>query len=120
MKRLAAMRRMFAETLEGVQIAIGNLVGARLRSALTTLGIVIGVMTVIAIVAIIQGLNKSFEAQIANLGAHTLYVSKWAWFTQGRDAWWELRNRKDMGKKELHAVEQQATLATVVAPQLFT
>jgi len=120
MKRLAAIRRVLAETLEGVQIAVGNLVGARLRSALTTLGIVIGVMTVIAIVAIIQGLNKSFEAQIANLGAHTLYVSKWAWFTQGRDAWWELRNRKDMGRKELAAVEREATLATVVAPQMFS
>jgi putative ABC transport system permease protein len=120
MKRLAALRRVFAESLEGVQIAIGNLVGARLRSFLTTMGIVIGVMTVIAIVAIIQGLNKSFEAQIANLGAHTLYVSKWAWFTSGREAWWELRNRKDMGRKELEAVEREATLATAIAPMGMT
>jgi putative ABC transport system permease protein len=113
---VAALRRGLAETLEGVQIAVENLTGARLRSFLTTLGIVIGVMTVIAIVAIIQGLNTSFQAQIANLGAHTLYVSKWAWFTNSRDAWWELRNRKDMGKRELDAVERQATLATAVAP----
>ncbi len=116
MRALDAVRRVAAESLEGVQIAVENLVGARLRSFLTTLGIVIGVMTVITIVAIIQGLNTSFQAQIANLGAHTLYVSKWAWFTNGRDAWWELRNRKDMGKRELAAVEKQATLATAVAP----
>jgi len=116
MKRLAAIRRGFAETSEGVQIAVENLIGARLRSFLTTLGIVIGVMTVITIVAIIQGLDKSFQSQIANLGAHTLYVSKWAWFTNGRDAWWELRNRKDMGKRELEAIERQASLAIAVAP----
>ncbi len=120
MKRMAAVRRGFAESLESLQIAVENLVGARLRSFLTTLGIVIGVMTVIAIVAIIQGLNTSFQAQIANLGAHTLYVSKWAWFAQGRDAWWELRNRKDLGKRELEAVERQATLATAVAPMGMT
>ncbi len=116
MKRVAAVRRSFAEGAEGVQIAVENLVGARLRSFLTTLGIVIGVMTVITIVAIIQGLDTAFEAQIGNLGAHTLYVSKWAWFANGRDAWWELRNRKDMGKRELEAIEHQATLATAVAP----
>ncbi len=110
------MRRAFAETMESVQIAVENLIGARLRSFLTTLGIVIGVMTVITIVAIIQGLDKSFQAQIANLGAHTLYVSKWAWFTNSRDSWWELRNRKDIGKRELEAIERQATLALAVAP----
>ena len=120
MKRLAELRRTWAEALEGVQIAVGNLVGARLRSFLTTLGIVIGVMTVIAIVAIIQGLNKSFEAQIANLGAHTLYVSKWAWFTNTREAWWELRNRKDMGRKELDAIERESALATAIAPMGMT
>ena len=120
MRRVDALRRAFAETLEGMQIAVENLIGARLRSFLTTLGIVIGVMTVIAIVAIIQGLNTSFQSQIANLGAHTIYVSKWAWFTTGREAWWELRNRKDMGRRELDAVERQATLATAVAPMGMT
>ena len=114
------MKRVLAETLEGFQIALENLVGARLRSFLTTLGIVIGVMTVITIVAIIQGLNTSFQAQIANLGAHTLYVSKWAWFSSGRDEWWELRNRKELGKRELEAIEQDATLAVAVAPMGMT
>ncbi|MBL8913287.1 MAG: ABC transporter permease [Archangium sp.] len=114
------MKRAFAESLESLQIAVENLVGARLRSFLTTLGIVIGVMTVITIVAIIQGLNTSFQTSIASLGAHTLYVSKWAWFANGRDEWWELRNRKDLGKRELEAIDRQATLAVAVAPMGMT
>jgi putative ABC transport system permease protein len=108
--------RALAEAGEGVRIALGNLYGARLRSFLTTLGIVIGVMTVIAIVAIIQGLNRSFEAQIGNLGANTLYVAKWKFFNTSDD-WWEMRNRKSLGREELQAVEREATLATAVAPQ---
>jgi putative ABC transport system permease protein len=112
--------RALSETLEGVRIAVANLVGARLRTFLTTLGIVIGVMTVIAIVAIIQGLNQSFEAQIANLGAHTLYVSKFAWFAEGRDQWWEMRNRKDLGRKELEAVQREAIHASAIAPMAMT
>jgi len=117
--RLAArwrgLRRFLAEAGEGVRIALLSLTGARLRSFLTTLGIVIGVMTVIAIVAIIDGLNASFAAQVGGLGANTLYVSKWKWMTTSED-WWSIRNRKDMGKAELEAVIREATLAAAVAP----
>jgi putative ABC transport system permease protein len=112
--------RASAEWAEGLRIALGNLVGARLRSALTTLGIVIGVMTVIAIVAIIQGLNASFEAQISTLGANTLYVSKFAWIAQGRDQWWEMRNRKDLGRNELEAIERDSLHAVAIAPMAMT
>jgi putative ABC transport system permease protein len=105
------------EVAEGLRIALGSLLGARLRSFLTTLGIVIGVMTVIAIVAIIQGLNAAFQEQIANLGAHTIYVSKYQWISQGQGEWWQMRNRKDVGLAELEAVQREATLATAVSPQ---
>ena len=111
-----AVVRALSETAEGVRIAASNLVGARLRSFLTTLGIVIGVMTVIAIVAIIQGLNQSFEAQVATLGAHTVYVSKFAWIAGGPAEWWAMRNRKDIGRKELEAVRREALHATAIAP----
>jgi putative ABC transport system permease protein len=121
---MSRLRRAFvrgsAEVAEGLRIALGNLFGARLRSALTTLGIVIGVMTVIAIVAIIQGLNASFEAQISTLGANTVYVSKFAWIAQGRDQWWEMRNRKDLGRDELEAVERDSVHAEAIAPMAMT
>ncbi len=110
--------RAYAEIAEGVRIAVSSLATARLRSFLTTLGIVIGVMTVIAIVAIIQGLNRSFEAQMGNLGAHTLYVSKWKWF-HASDEWWEMRNRKNLGPIELRAIEEEALSATAVAPMAW-
>ena len=84
---MKALRRARAELLEGFRIAFGALAGARLRTFLTTLGIVIGVSTVIAIVAIIQGLDRSFEEQIQFLGAHTLYVDRHPWI-QSDDTWW--------------------------------
>jgi putative ABC transport system permease protein len=112
--------RATSETGESVRIALSALVGAPLRSFLTTLGIVIGVTTVIAIVAIIQGLNASFEAQIANIGAHTIYVSKFAWFAQGRGEWFAMRNRKDLGRDELETVEREATFAVAIAPQVMS
>jgi putative ABC transport system permease protein len=112
------LRRFFSEVGEGVRIALRSLAGARLRSFLTTLGVVIGVMTVIAIVAIIDGLNTSFATQVGSLGSHTVYVSKWKWMNTGNE-WWEMRNRKDMGRAELEAIERGATLATSIAPLVF-
>ncbi|HEU4383122.1 MAG TPA: ABC transporter permease [Anaeromyxobacteraceae bacterium] len=113
------LRRAGAELTEGVRIALQSLIGARLRSALTTLGIVIGVTTVIAIVAIIQGLNASFESQIQVLGAHTLYVDKWKWLNVEGD-WWLYRNRKAIGTPELKAILRESAVATAVSPMIGT
>jgi putative ABC transport system permease protein len=110
-------RRAWAELVEGFRIAFGALVGARLRTFLTTLGIVIGVSTVIAIVAIIQGLDRSFEAQIQFLGAHTLYVDRHPWI-QSDDTWWMYRNRKKITVTELKAVQRESQLALSVAPMV--
>jgi len=107
--------RTIGELTEGVSIAATALLQNRLRSMLTTLGMVIGVMTVIAIVAIVQGLNASFATQISSFGAHTLYVSKWKWLNLSDD-WWKMRNRQPIGKKELLAVQHESKLALAIAP----
>jgi putative ABC transport system permease protein len=112
-------RRLAAEVVEAVRIALSSMAGNQLRSLLTTLGIVIGVMTVIAIVGIIQGLDQAFATQIGNLGSHTLYVDKWQWIHDG-DEWWSMRNRKNLGRPELEAVEREAVHAVAVAPQART
>jgi putative ABC transport system permease protein len=113
------LRRAAAEIAEGVRIAFQSLAGARLRSALTTLGIVIGVTTVIAIVAIIQGLNRGFESQIQLLGAHTLYVDKWKWLDVEGD-WWMYRNRQAIGTRELKAILRDSRVASAVSPMTQT
>ena len=47
-----------------------------MRSFLTILGIVIGVMTVIAMVSIIQGLNRSFLRELESVGSDLIIVAK--------------------------------------------
>jgi putative ABC transport system permease protein len=112
-------RRALAELQESFRIALSSLASHRLRSTLTTLGIVIGVTTVIAIVAIIQGLNTSFAAQIQTLGAHSLFVDKWPWIDVSGD-WWKYRNRKNMGTAELQAILRESREAIAAAPLCVT
>jgi len=61
---------------EAVRIAAASLWAHKLRSALTLLGVVIGVMSVIAVVSIINGLNRYVAEKVFNLGADVFMVSR--------------------------------------------
>ena len=104
---------------EAVVIAFGTLRNYKMRSVLTTLGIVIGVMTVIAIVAIVQGLNKAFASEISSIGSDTLFISKYPWFMSGDD-YFAYRNRHNITLKEYEAVLKHATYLKAIAPTLTT
>ncbi|MBN2366065.1 MAG: peptide ABC transporter permease, partial [Calditrichaeota bacterium] len=62
---------------EVFKTAAQQLVANRLRSVLTTLGIVIGIGTVILIVSVLEGYRSSIEADLNLLGANTFQVEKY-------------------------------------------
>jgi len=66
-------RTMLGETLT---MAGRALVANRMRSVLALLGIVIGVSTVIAMVALINGFERSFKQSIQSLGNNTIYIRR--------------------------------------------
>jgi putative ABC transport system permease protein len=59
---------------EAVRVALQALVANRLRSALTTLGVVIGVLSVVLLVAIGQGARQEITGAIEGLGSNLLFV----------------------------------------------
>jgi putative ABC transport system permease protein len=61
--------------LEGLRLAIGGLTANRLRSALTMLGILIGVAAVIVLVAVGSGASAAVQQQIQGLGSNLLIIS---------------------------------------------
>jgi putative ABC transport system permease protein len=60
---------------DNFRIAIGGIVSNKLRSALTVLGVLIGVAAVVILVAVGTGSSKAVADQIARLGTNTLTVS---------------------------------------------
>ncbi len=62
--------------VENVRIAIDALLASKLRSALTILGVVIGVATVMAMSAIVQGIRDQIVNTIKVAGPTTFYVMK--------------------------------------------
>jgi putative ABC transport system permease protein len=61
---------------EAVRIAIASLWAHKMRTVLTLLGVVIGVMSVITVVSIVNGLNLYVAEKIFNLGADVFLVSR--------------------------------------------
>jgi putative ABC transport system permease protein len=66
------MSRIMTAIHEALLQAYFSLRTNKLRSFLTILGVVIGVMTVIGMVSIIQGLNASMVAQLQSMGPHLI------------------------------------------------
>ena len=61
---------------EAVRIAIAGLWAHKMRTVLTLVGVVIGVMSVITVVSIVNGLNRYVAEKIFNLGADVFLVSR--------------------------------------------
>ncbi len=106
-------------TLEDVKesalMALDTLRANKLRSALTILGVSVGVLTVIFMVSIIQGLNKAFADQIESLGSNTIFISKFA-PSFGRPPGPEEIHRKDLTMEDAEALRTEAPSIVGVSP----
>jgi len=103
---------------ENVKIALRALLQSKMRTILTTLGIVIGVLTVVSVASIIEGLNRGFASQIANLGSNALYVERYPWATT--EDFSKFRNRPRLTLKEADFIRERMRLAEAVSPSTST
>ncbi len=92
-----ANTRGFHELKEAIELAFDALRHNPMRSFLTVLGIVIGVSTVIAIGAVVNGLNTNVVGQIESLGSNVIICYKFSFVTLGR------RPAEELQRKELKA-----------------
>ncbi len=69
------MRNFFHACYEGGKAAISSIWAHGMRSALTTLGIIIGVAAVIAVVAVMEGLSSTITSQLDDLGSDMVTLS---------------------------------------------
>src|SRR5438128_6738022 len=74
---MAGLRRTATARLDDFRLALAALSGHKLRSGLTLLGIVIGVFTVVSMMALLNGLQKSIDKQMGALGADVFQLQRW-------------------------------------------
>lgn len=108
------------ELFEGLKIALDSLRANKLRSALTTLGIVIGIVTVTLMGTAIEGINRAFLDSISTMGADVLFVSRNSWFNNSYEDWVRSMARREISLWHAEALTRQMTHARAVAPVAVT
>ncbi len=87
----------------------------KLRSGLTILGVMVGVVTVMFMVSIIQGLNRSFAQQLESLGSNTIFLAKFE-PSFGRAPTQEERMRKELTLGDADAIRAESPTLIGVSP----
>ena len=110
------MRGFFVEILESFRIASLQIRMHKMRSMLTALGVIIGIIAVTLMGSAIDGINIGFERSLAVIGDDVLYVEKWPWHRV--DDWWNYRNRRRIEVR--YADDLKRIIAATPNSQLMT
>ena len=88
------MKQFRQETYESLLMAIDQIRGNKIRSFLTALGVIIGIVSITMMGTAISGIDAGFEKSLAMIGYDVMYVQKGSWGSMGQ--WWRYRNRPDL------------------------
>ena len=96
-------------------MALSALNAHKLRSALTLLGVLIGVFSIIVVMTAMRVLEQNVEDHLSQLGSQTFALQKWPQVEFANNADWETyARRKDITLEQGQAVAEKATLAAAV------
>ncbi|MGB9720880.1 MAG: ABC transporter permease [bacterium] len=95
-------------------LALQTFKSHRMRSFLTTLGIIIGVTTVIAILSLIEGLNQSVAKQIRSIGSDLIFVTKYSMVRMGPTNFEEIAKRPDLTPEDALVLKQLPSVETAI------
>jgi putative ABC transport system permease protein len=108
----------FVEFKETIVIAIDAMKGNKLRSLLASLGVVIGISTVILMGWVLTGLQTAMDETFRMIGVDILYIDKWDW--AGGKNWKLVRQRKDITFEQADLMMERLTNAELIFPTART
>jgi putative ABC transport system permease protein len=106
---------VLGELRESFSMALGALAAHKLRSALTLLGILVGVFSIIVVMTAVRVLQSNIESLLSQLGSETFMVNKMPAVLFNRPEGWEkMRRRKNISLEQGQRLADKATLARSV------
>jgi len=102
--------------VESLRIACRALAANKVRGALTTLGIVIGIVAVVTTMTAVNGLQNRFRESFSAVGSDVIYVSRMPWVII--NDFFRYRNRPGIDLREAQALEARLRGKAMVNPSL--
>jgi putative ABC transport system permease protein len=111
---------LFAELRESFHMALSAVAAHKLRSALTLLGVLVGVFSIIVVMTSIRVMQSTIESELSQLGDQTFMVRKYPIVLFSRPEGLEkIRRRKNITLQEGLRLQQSATLARAVGVESY-
>jgi putative ABC transport system permease protein len=105
---------------ESISMAMGSLWGHKLRTFLTLLGIIIGVLTIIAVVSIIQGLNDYVYTKFAFFGANDFSVAKFSMIGMNIEEMRKQQKRKNLTIDDMRLLQRRCQHCELIGASVST
>ncbi len=105
---------------EALKLALQSLWVNKLRTALTLLGIMIGVASVIAVITLVSGANHYIATKISGYGADTLTATRTPSVIFDAETWLSFQKRKDLTYDQYKQLVAMCTHCRMTGAQLFT
>src|SRR5258706_2587673 len=102
---------VLTELREGLGMSCAAIRPNKMRSVLTTLGIVIGIVTVTLMGTAIAGLDRAFLNTVSFIGADVLYMQRHDWGPHSSEEWNKMQKRPQLTIEQATAVERDFALA---------
>lgn len=100
-------------------MALSSLRANKLRSILTLIGVIIGVMTVIAVVSIIAGMNRYVSDKISTMGSNTFIIDRMG-IIMSEEEWWDAMKRKRLTLEDMDAIRENCPACEMVGARAYT
>jgi len=101
--------------VESARLAVESIWANRLRSFLTLLGVIIGIASIIATAAVIQGLNTYVSDKLSNLGKGVFTVQRLGLITNRQDFLDAVRKNRRLTPEDARAIAERCPSAATVA-----
>jgi putative ABC transport system permease protein len=100
------------ELRESFHMAMSALAAHKLRSALTLVGVLVGVFSIIVVMTAMRVMQSDIETQMSQLGGQTFMIRKWpAMYIGGPEGFEKYWRRKDITLLQGELLRERATLA---------
>ena len=105
---------------ESIRQALQSLVGNKLRTFLSLLGITIGIFCIIVVKSAVDSLENSIKSGFNELGSDVIYVQTMPWGEDPNQNYWKYAKRPEPSYKDFNSISEKSRLSEFTAYTVFT